>query len=36
MDAIVSLLFGLIVVGPVVVVVVGVLMVVASWLGTEF
>ncbi|MFD4818916.1 hypothetical protein [Peribacillus butanolivorans] len=35
-DAIVSLLFGLIVVGPVVVVVVGVLMVVASWLGTEF
>ncbi|MGG4267882.1 hypothetical protein [Peribacillus simplex] len=35
-DALVSLLFGLIVVGPVVVIVVGVLMVVASWLGTEF
>ncbi|MFD6439974.1 hypothetical protein ACFWDG_09210 [Peribacillus sp. NPDC060186] len=36
LDAVVSLLFGLIVVGPVVVAVVGVLMVVASWLGMEF
>ncbi|MFE4142251.1 hypothetical protein ACFX4I_10255 [Peribacillus sp. YIM B13472] len=36
MDAVVSLLFGLIVVGPVVVIVVGVLMVAASWLGMEF
>lgn len=36
MDAVVSLLFGLIIVGPVVVVVVGVLMVVASWLGIRF
>ncbi|MGE7767563.1 hypothetical protein [Peribacillus sp. NPDC096540] len=35
-EALVSLLFGLIVVGPVVVIVVGVLMVVASWLGMEF
>ncbi|MGE7187309.1 hypothetical protein ACQKKK_26135 [Peribacillus sp. NPDC006672] len=34
-DALVSLLFGVIVVGPVVVIVVGVLMVVASWLGME-
>ncbi|WP_141994022.1 hypothetical protein [Bacillus sp. B4EP4a] len=33
MDAVVSLLFGLIVVGPVIVIVVGVLMVAASWLG---
>ncbi|SIQ05552.1 hypothetical protein SAMN05878482_101207 [Peribacillus simplex] len=33
LDAVVSLLFGLIVVGPVIVIVVGVLMVAASWLG---
>ncbi|MFJ7744567.1 hypothetical protein [Peribacillus sp. NPDC097295] len=32
-DAILSLLFGLFVVGPVVVVVIGVLMIVMSWLG---
>ncbi|CAH0293799.1 hypothetical protein SRABI96_04359 [Peribacillus sp. Bi96] len=36
MDAVASLLFGLIVVGPVVVIVVGVLMVAASWLGMAF
>ncbi|MGG0788893.1 MULTISPECIES: hypothetical protein [Bacillaceae] len=36
MDAVVSLLFGLIVVGPVIVIVVGVLMVAASWLGMVF
>lgn len=35
-DAVVSLLFGLVVVGPVIVIVVGVLMVAASWLGMEF
>ncbi|MDO7487704.1 hypothetical protein Q5O89_21605 [Peribacillus frigoritolerans] len=36
LDAVVSLLFGLIVVGPVIVIVVGVLMVAVSWLGMEF
>ncbi|MFJ7467412.1 hypothetical protein ACIQWI_02575 [Peribacillus frigoritolerans] len=36
LDAVGSLLFGLIVVGPVIVIVVGVLMVAASWLGMEF
>ena len=36
MDAILSLLFGLFVVGPVVVVVIGVLMIVISWLGKGF
>ncbi|WP_342602708.1 hypothetical protein [Peribacillus sp. FSL E2-0159] len=36
LDAVGSLLFGLIVVGPIVVVVVGVLMVAASWLGMVF
>ncbi|MDF9759955.1 CHASE3 domain sensor protein [Peribacillus simplex] len=36
LEAVVSLLFGLIVVGPVIVIVVGVLMVAASWLGMEF
>ena len=36
LGAVVSLLFGLIVVGPVIVIAVGVLMVAASWLGMEF
>ncbi len=36
MDAVLSLLFGLFVVGPVVVVVIGVLMIVMSWLGKGF
>ena len=36
MDAILSLLFGLFVVGPVAVVVIGVLMIVMSWLGKGF
>jgi hypothetical protein len=36
LDAAGSLLFGLVVVGPVIVIVVGALMVAASWLGMEF
>lgn len=35
LDAVVSLLFGLFIVGPVAVVVIGVLMVAASWLGLD-
>ncbi|MFJ7637736.1 hypothetical protein [Peribacillus sp. NPDC097225] len=36
MDAILPLLFGLFVVGPVAVVVIGVLMIVISWVGKRF